>query len=85
MWVNYGYRDGLGDWFLTIDTDKCDGCAECVEVCPGQVLEVVVDGYDEAVAVKEEARKSLKYLCDPCAANRPCQSACVQGALEFSW
>jgi hypothetical protein len=26
MLPNYGYKDASGDFFVTIDTDKCDGC-----------------------------------------------------------
>ena len=26
MLANYGYKDASGDFFITIDTDKCDGC-----------------------------------------------------------
>jgi hypothetical protein len=30
--ANYGYKDGSGEYFITLDTDKCDGCGKCVEV-----------------------------------------------------
>ncbi len=29
MLANYGYKDGSGDRFITIDTGKCDGCGPC--------------------------------------------------------
>ena len=38
MIANYGYKDGSGEYFIAIDTDKCDGCGDCVPVCPGKVL-----------------------------------------------
>ena len=31
MIANYGYKDGSGDWFISIDTDRCNGCGKC---CP---------------------------------------------------
>ena len=54
-----------------IDTDKCDGCGQCVSVCPASALEVGEDEYDpfreELVAkVREEERKKIRYSCVPC-------------------
>lgn len=91
MIANYGYTDGSGDWYITIDTDKCNACGDCVAACPQGMFEIVVDDYDEEVAsVKEEHRKSIKYLCGPCKPNErvtdpPCIKACVLGAISHSW
>jgi ferredoxin len=89
--ANYGYSDGSGDYYLVVDTDKCDGCAKCVEACPQDVLAVEVDDYDDLVAlVKEEHRKNLKYVCAPCkpvsgAVDLKCQTACPTQAISHSW
>lgn len=89
--ANYGYTDGSGDYYLIVDTDKCDGCGECVEACPQDVLEVLADDYDDLVAVvREQHRKNLKYVCAPCkpvSAPRDvkCQSACPTEAISHSW
>ncbi len=89
--ANYGYTDGSGDYYLIVDTNKCDGCAKCVEACPQDVLEVEVDDYDDLVAlVKEEHRKNLKYVCAPCkpvsgAVDLKCQTACPTQAISHSW
>lgn len=86
MLANYGYKDGSGDWFITIDTGKCDGCGKCAEACPEGVFEVIIDDYDDQVAAaKEDHRKNIKYVCGPCGASRPCQAACPKAALTFSW
>ena len=71
MLANWGYQDGSGAYFITIDTDKCDGCGKCVEACPQGVFEVGEDPADplreEPVAfVAEEHRKKLRFSCSPC-------------------
>jgi len=94
MLAHYGYKDGSGDYFIIIDTDKCDGCGDCVKVCPNNVLEIIsnefdIEGGDMAV-VKEEQRKKIKYSCAPCKPiggerNLPCVMTCKPKAISHSW
>ncbi len=93
MKANYGYMDGSGEYYITIDTDLCIKCPHhgCVDACPVDIFEVIVDDYDDEVtAVKEEHRKKLKYDCAPCKpiSGRPplpCVTACTPGAITHSW
>ena len=95
MLANYGYKDGSGDFFITIDTDKCTGCGKCVTACPAKVLEMITDESDPfreipVVAITEAHRRKIKYSCAPCkpAANRPplpCMQACEPNAITHSW
>ncbi len=91
MKANYGYKDGSGEFFITIDTDLCDSCGDCAKVCPAGVLEMITDDYDEVVpAVTEEHRKKIKYSCAPCKPvsgprEIPCITACKPGAIVHSW
>ncbi len=95
MIANYGYMDGSGGFFIAIDTDKCDGCGDCVPACPNHVFSVGDDPNDplreEPVAVVvEEHRKKLKYTCAPCKPDRdraplPCVQACKPVAIAHSW
>jgi Fe-S-cluster-containing hydrogenase component 2 len=95
MLANYGYKDASGDFFITIDTDKCDGCGECVSACPNNVFVVVDEDpndplRDEPVAmVAGDKKKKIKYECNPCKpANKPplpCVEACKAGAISHSW
>jgi Fe-S-cluster-containing hydrogenase component 2 len=95
MIANYGYKDGSGDYFIAINTDKCNGCGDCVPVCPGNVLAVGPDPHDplrdEPVAfVTEAERKKLKYTCAACKPDHdrpplPCVAACKPVALAHSW
>jgi ferredoxin len=94
MLANFGFKDGSGNWFLEIDSEKCNGCGKCVEVCPSLILEVGDDEFDpfreEPVAkVKQAERKKIKYSCAPCkpgygAAPTPCIAACKAGAIAFA-
>ncbi len=93
MKAHYGYKDGAGDFFIIIDTDKCVDCADrgCASGCPEGVLEIITDDYDDEVAaVVEDHRKKVKYSCSPCKPDRdraplPCVTACAPGALTHSW
>lgn len=89
--ANYGYTDGSGDWYIIVDSDKCDGCGKCVEACPRNVLEVITDDYDDlVVAVRKEHSKNIKYVCAPCKPvsgprDVKCQQACPTSAITHSW
>jgi ferredoxin-like protein FixX len=95
--ANYGYEDGSGFYYITIDGQACATCAdhECVGACPQRLYVVEPDDYDDLVAVVvESARKRLRELCAECkgqngegSAKRtlPCISACPAGVLQHSW
>jgi len=95
MKANYGYKDGSGDYFIAIDTDKCTGCKDCVSACPYGVMVVGADENDplsdkEVAFVNRAERKKIKYTCAPCkpSTNRqplPCIVACKPGAIAHSW
>lgn len=89
--ANYGYKDGSGEYFIIVDSGKCNGCGMCVDACPEKVLEIIVDDYDDkVVTIKEEHRKKIKYSCAPCKPvsgrkELPCQTACKPNAITHSW
>lgn len=94
MIANYGYKDGSGEYFITIDTDKCNGCGKCVEACPYGVMAVGEDQNDplsdqEVAFVNENERKKIKYTCSPCKPGKesrlPCINACDMDAITHSW
>lgn len=94
MIANYGYKDGSGEYYISIDTDKCIRCEvgrACLTACPKSMFETMVDDYDdEVVWIKAQFRKSLAYDCADCkpAAGHtqlPCTSACTPGAIRHSW
>jgi predicted CoA-substrate-specific enzyme activase len=91
MKVQYGYTDGTGDYFITVDTELCDGCEKCVEACPSGILTMDKDGRGQPkVKVKEEVRKKLGFMCPgikACQQNNElnCQSVCSKNAIGHSW
>ncbi|MDD5094622.1 MAG: 4Fe-4S dicluster domain-containing protein [Dehalococcoidia bacterium] len=89
--AQYGYNDGSGEYWITIDSNFCDGCGSCVKACPEHVFEVIPDDYDDNVSmVKETVKKKLKYLCSSCKPisgerHLACIEACPLGGISHSW
>lgn len=57
MIAHYGFQDGSGDYFISIDTEKCIACTDkhCIAACPEKILRIFVDDYDdEVVGVAED-------------------------------
>ncbi|GAA0182795.1 hypothetical protein SH2C18_51040 [Clostridium sediminicola] len=94
MIANYGYEDGTGNYYITIDTNKCGACQEkgCLKACPQGLFQVEVDDWDdEVVVIPKDLCNTLRTVCAGCkpADNRPdrlpCQQACVAQAITHSW
>jgi len=83
---NYGYQDGSGNYFITIDTDKCNGCGQCVDICPSDVFEMIVDDYDDEIpVVKSDLSNQVGYVCDGMNCGYKCHEACQENAITHSW
>lgn len=96
MLAHYGYEDASGSFFIAVDTDRCNGCGDCVDPCPARVFIVVDEDpndplREEPVAmVAADRRKKLKYACSACKSagkglRLPCVEACRTGAISHSW
>jgi len=92
MIMHYGYSDGSGEYYITINSDRCNSCGKCVKQCPQSALQmetILIDLEDKDVAsVSEEHRKKIKYTCASCKpeTNRsPCVLACKTGAISCAW
>jgi len=55
-------------WNITVDKEKCNGCGECVEGCPGEVYELV-DG------------KAMPVNLDECHGCHTCEALCAAEAI----
>jgi NAD-dependent dihydropyrimidine dehydrogenase PreA subunit len=54
-------------WKVTVDKEKCDGCGECIDACPGQVYELLAD-------------KAEVVNMDECHGCHTCESVCDKDA-----
>ena len=97
MRAHFGYKDGSGDFFITIDTDKCDGCGDCIPACPAGLFQLAENEFDldaetPVAVISPDFTKKIKYACGPCKPasgyaphELPCVSACPPGAIIHSW
>jgi NAD-dependent dihydropyrimidine dehydrogenase PreA subunit len=53
---------------VTVDAGKCDGCEECVNICPSEVFQIVEE-------------KSDPYQTSECAYCLSCIEACPNSAI----
>ena len=89
--IGYGYSDGTGEYFITVDNGHCNGCGKCVPVCPGNVLAMALDGNGQMKAVvRESLRQSLAFACpgfESCNRAHPanCHTVCPGEAIRHSW
>ncbi len=90
--THYGYCDGSGEYYISIDSGKCDGCGKCMSLCPRSALNletILVDLEDVVVAaVSDEYRKKIKYTCSSCQPENgktPCILACEKRAINCIW
>ncbi|MFP3866689.1 MAG: ATP-binding protein [Desulfobacteraceae bacterium] len=58
-------------WRVEVDEEKCEGCEECVNVCPSGVLELQ---NEKAVVVAEEE----------CLGCESCIEVCPTGAITVT-
>ncbi len=91
MKISYGYSDGTGEYYITIDTGKCDGCGKCVEACPSGNIEIGCNDHGQPKArIKDIVRKKIHLACpgfEACSAANlvNCHSACPNDAINHSW
>ena len=93
MITQYGYADATGQYYISINTDNCNGCEDCVKACPKNLLEMIIDDYDDKVVkVRGEVVKTLGFLCpgdqtgqrgDSCRV--ACKVACPFDVFQHSW
>ncbi len=61
----------MGDFSVSVDEDKCEGCGECEENCPCDVFEII-DG------------KASPESEDECLGCETCVEVCEAGAITIT-
>ncbi len=56
-------------WKVTVDSEKCTGCGECADSCPGEVYEII------------DAR-AVPVNVDECHGCHTCEAICDEGACH---
>ncbi|MCL2257868.1 MAG: 4Fe-4S binding protein [Nitrososphaerota archaeon] len=63
----YGYSDASGEYYIAIDSNKCNACQKCVTQCPQNALQIIpmfIDLDDKpVVTVKENQCNKIRYIC----------------------
>lgn len=90
MKVQYGYSDGTGEYYITIDHNLCNGCGECITKCPAGIFSLEENGASPKAVVREECRKKLAALCagaGACLLGREsnCETVCSVKAITHGW
>jgi predicted CoA-substrate-specific enzyme activase len=91
MKISYGYSDGTGEYYITLDTSRCDGCGKCVGACPAGNIEAARNDQGQPKArVKDTVRKKIHITCPgykACSASNPvnCHSSCPNDAISHTW
>jgi len=57
-------------YMVTVDSEKCDGCEECVGICPNEVFEMV-----------DEKSSVTGAECEFC---ESCLGVCPSGAITIA-
>ena len=57
-------------WNVLVDQEKCTGCGECIEACPGEVYELA-DG------------KAVAANTDECHGCHTCEDVCPADAITI--
>jgi NAD-dependent dihydropyrimidine dehydrogenase PreA subunit len=63
-------------YIVTVDTEKCQGCGDCVENCAVGALELV----------EEDGKKVAQFTADTdeCIGCLSCESSCPEGAVTVT-
>ncbi len=60
-------------WYPTVDTEKCDGCGDCISFCPKSVYESDKETH--------RAKVTSPYGC--VVGCNQCEQLCKSGAISF--
>jgi ferredoxin len=86
MIIQYGYMDGTGEYFISIDDIRCDGCKRCINTCPEDIFEIYYNEFDNIkVKVRDEKTRKIGYICSGIDGCGKCTRVCKPSAIDLSW
>jgi len=91
MIIHYGYEDGSGRYYVSINAEKCNACGACIDTCPEKIIKedvVMIDIEDKEVAVVDDAfRRRIRDTCGVChkTGTIRCVEVCTMEAIEATW
>jgi NAD-dependent dihydropyrimidine dehydrogenase PreA subunit len=67
---------GFSMYVITVDVAKCQGCADCVDTCPNELIAMV----------EENGKQYAMFKGDPddCIGCYSCESGCEEGAIAIT-
>jgi NAD-dependent dihydropyrimidine dehydrogenase PreA subunit len=63
-------------YVVTVEVGKCQGCEDCIDTCPNELMALVEDN----------GKKYAMYKGDPddCIGCYTCESTCAEGAITIT-
>lgn len=63
-------------YVVTVDKTKCEGCSDCIDTCPNELLALA----------EENGKEYAMFKGDPadCIACYACESGCAEGAISVT-
>jgi ferredoxin len=86
MIIQYGYADGIGEFYISINSSICNVCCKCINECPEKIFEIYVNEINEKmVKVKDEMSNKIGYICPGQNKCGKCVNICELSAIKLSW
>lgn len=63
-------------YVVTVDVEKCQGCSDCVDACPNELIALVEENGKQFAMYKGDAEE--------CIGCYSCESTCPEGSITIT-